>query len=32
MLQRLLILIGLIVASVLYAVLTNGLGWASPWT
>jgi hypothetical protein len=26
---RLLILVGLIVASVIYAVLTNGLGWAS---
>jgi uracil-xanthine permease len=30
MLQRLLILIGLIIASVLYAVFTNGLGWGKP--
>ncbi|GAB4211521.1 MAG: solute carrier family 23 protein [Rhodoferax sp.] len=30
MLQRLLILVGLIVASVLYAVLTNGLGLGQP--
>ncbi|MFN3377076.1 MAG: solute carrier family 23 protein [Burkholderiaceae bacterium] len=30
MLQRLLILVGLIVASVLYAVLTNGLGMGKP--
>jgi putative pyrimidine permease RutG len=29
MLQRLLILAGLILATVVYAVLTNGLGWAS---
>jgi len=30
MVQRLLILVGLVVASVLYAVLTNGLGWGKP--
>ena len=30
MLQRLLILVGLIVASLLYAVFTNGLGWGTP--
>ena len=30
MAQRLLILIGLIVASVIYAVLANGLGWGKP--
>ncbi|CAM4125107.1 solute carrier family 23 protein [Paracidovorax anthurii] len=30
MLQRLLILVGLIAASVLYALLTNGLGWGKP--
>ncbi|WP_048437993.1 solute carrier family 23 protein [Caenimonas sp. SL110] len=30
MVQRLLILVGLIVASVIYAVLTNGLGWGKP--
>ncbi len=30
MVQRLLILVGLIVASILYAVLTNGLGWGKP--
>jgi putative pyrimidine permease RutG len=30
MLQRLLILIGLIIASVIYAVLTNGLGFGKP--
>ncbi|SFB84343.1 uracil-xanthine permease [Polaromonas sp. OV174] len=30
MLQRLLILIGLIVASIIYALLTNGLGWGKP--
>ena len=30
MLQRLLILLGLIVASLLYAVFTNGLGWGKP--
>lgn len=30
MVQRLLILVGLIVASVVYAVLTNGLGWGKP--
>ena len=30
MLQRLLILVGLIVASLVYAVLTNGLGWGPP--
>ncbi len=30
MVQRLLILVGLIVASLLYAVLTNGLGWGKP--
>lgn len=29
-LRRLLILVGLIVASVIYAVLTNGLGWGKP--
>lgn len=28
--RRLLILVGLIVASVIYAVLTNGLGWGKP--
>jgi uracil-xanthine permease len=28
--RRLLILVGLIVASLLYAVLTNGLGWGNP--
>jgi uracil-xanthine permease len=28
--QRLLILVGLIVASLVYAVLTNGLGWGPP--
>jgi putative pyrimidine permease RutG len=32
MVQRLLILIGLILASVIYALFTNGLGWASRWT
>lgn len=30
MVRRLLILVGLIVASVIYAVLTNGLGWGTP--
>ena len=30
MVQRLLILVGLIVASIIYAVLTNGLGWGKP--
>lgn len=30
MVQRLLILVGLIVATVIYAVLTNGLGWGKP--
>ena len=30
MVQRLLILIGLIVASIIYVVLTNGLGWGKP--
>jgi len=30
MVQRLLILVGLIVASVIYAVLANGLGWGKP--
>lgn len=30
MLQRLLILVGLIVASLLYALFTNGLGWGTP--
>src|SRR5690625_4564715 len=30
MLQRLLILVGLILASVLYAILTNGLGLGEP--
>lgn len=30
MVQRLLILVGLIVASLIYAVLTNGLGWGKP--
>ena len=30
MVQRLLILIGLIVASIIYVVLTNGLGWGTP--
>ena len=30
MTQRLLILVGLIVASLIYAVLTNGLGWGKP--
>jgi uracil-xanthine permease len=30
MVQRLLILVGLIVASVVYAVLANGLGWGKP--
>jgi putative pyrimidine permease RutG len=30
MTQRLLILVGLIVASIVYAVLTNGLGWGKP--
>ena len=30
MLQRLLILVGLIVASLLYAVFTNALGWGTP--
>src|SRR3990167_5206869 len=30
MAQRLLILIGLIVASIIYAVLANGLGWGKP--
>jgi putative pyrimidine permease RutG len=30
MLQRLLILAGLILATVVYAVLTNGLGWGKP--
>ncbi len=30
MLQRLLILVGLILASIVYAVLTNGLGWGKP--
>ena len=30
MARRLLILVGLIVASVIYAVLTNGLGWGTP--
>ncbi len=30
MLQRLLILVGLIVASLVYALLTNGLGWGKP--
>ena len=28
--RRLLILVGLIVASLIYAVLTNGLGWGKP--
>lgn len=28
--RRLLILVGLVVASVIYAVLTNGLGWGKP--
>jgi len=30
MLQRLLILVGLILATVIYAALTNGLGWGTP--
>lgn len=30
MVQRLLILVGLVVASVVYAVFTNGLGWGKP--
>ncbi len=30
MVQRLLILVGLLLASVLYAVFTNGLGWGKP--
>jgi uracil-xanthine permease len=30
MVQRLLILVGLIIASVVYAILTNGLGWGKP--
>ncbi|HEX7890891.1 MAG TPA: solute carrier family 23 protein [Ramlibacter sp.] len=30
MVQRLLILVGLIVASIIYAVLANGLGWGKP--
>ena len=30
MVQRLLILVGLIMASVVYALLTNGLGWGKP--
>jgi putative pyrimidine permease RutG len=30
MLQRLLILVGLILATAVYAVLTNGLGWGKP--
>jgi putative pyrimidine permease RutG len=30
MLQRLLILVGLMVATVIYAVLANGLGWGQP--
>ena len=30
MVRRLLILVGLIVASLIYAVLTNGLGWGTP--
>ncbi|MCY1163224.1 solute carrier family 23 protein [Polaromonas sp.] len=30
MVQRLLILVGLILASVIYALLTNGLGWGKP--
>jgi len=30
MVQRLLILVGLIVATLIYAVLTNGLGWGKP--
>ena len=30
MLQRLLILVGLVVATVIYAVLTNGLGLGKP--
>lgn len=30
MVRRLLILVGLIVASIIYAVLTNGLGWGTP--
>ncbi|MDW5441334.1 solute carrier family 23 protein [Polaromonas sp. SM01] len=30
MVQRLLILVGLIMASVIYALLTNGLGWGKP--
>jgi uracil-xanthine permease len=30
MVQRLLILIGLILASIIYAVLTNGIGWGKP--
>jgi putative pyrimidine permease RutG len=30
MVQRLLILVGLIVATVIYALLTNGLGWGKP--
>jgi len=30
MARRLLILVGLILASVIYAVLTNGLGWGTP--
>lgn len=30
MAQRLLILLGLILASVIYAVLTNGMGWGKP--
>jgi uracil-xanthine permease len=30
MVRRLLILVGLILASVIYAVLTNGLGWGTP--
>ena len=32
MVQRLLILVGLIAASIIYAVLTNGMGQASRWT
>jgi xanthine/uracil permease len=30
MVQRLLILVGLIVATLIYAVLTNGMGWGKP--
>ncbi len=30
MVQRLLILVGLILASIIYAILTNGLGWGKP--